>query len=141
MNHSFSSSYYPQGNGLVEFTNKQLIKILKIIIDDNPWQWHTLLPYTLWEDKTTTKVVTGVTHFQLVYGQEFVMPMELQLASLKLASQTKEFHESDLINKFHMLLILDEQRNHALNQIEKRKKIVKKYFDKTEKYDTFEIGQ
>jgi len=36
--HSFSSSYYPQGNGLSESTNKQLIRILKKIIEDKPCQ-------------------------------------------------------------------------------------------------------
>lgn len=48
--HSFSSSYYPQGNELVELTNKQLINILKKITNEKPQQWHTLLPYELWPE-------------------------------------------------------------------------------------------
>jgi len=32
--HFFSSSYYPQGKGLAESTKKQLIKIIKKIIED-----------------------------------------------------------------------------------------------------------
>lgn len=36
----FSSSYYPQGNGLEKFTNKQFIKIIKKIIEDKPRQLH-----------------------------------------------------------------------------------------------------
>jgi hypothetical protein len=66
-----------------------MIKILKKIINDKPRQWHTLLTFSLWEDHTTTKTNTGLTPFQLVYGQEVVMPIELELTSLRLALQTK----------------------------------------------------
>jgi len=31
----YSTNYYPQGNGLVEFTNKNLIRIIKRTIDEN----------------------------------------------------------------------------------------------------------
>jgi hypothetical protein len=41
----------------------------------------------------------------------------------------------------HTLLILDEQRNEALEHIQKRKNYIKKYFDKNEKSKTFEVGQ
>ena len=61
------------------------------------------------------------------------MPIELQLASLRLGFQIEEFHESYLINIFHTLLILDEKRNQALNQIEKRKNIVKNTLIKRKK--------
>jgi transposase InsO family protein len=30
-----STPYYPQGNGLVEPSNKSLIKIIKILLEDN----------------------------------------------------------------------------------------------------------
>jgi hypothetical protein len=70
--HFTSSAYYPQGNGQAESTNKNLVRIIKRLIEDKPRQWHTLLTYALWEDHTTTKVSTGCTPFQLVYGQEAI---------------------------------------------------------------------
>ena len=70
-----------------------------------------------------------------------MIPIELQLASFRLAFQTKEFQESDLINRFHTLLILDEQRTKDLEQIQKRKSTFKKYFDKKAKNETFKVGQ
>ena len=36
----FSSNYYPQGNGVVEFTNKNLITVIKCLLDENPKEWH-----------------------------------------------------------------------------------------------------
>jgi hypothetical protein len=61
--HFTSSTYYPQGNGQVESTNKNLVKILKKIINDKPRQWHTLLTYALWVDHTTTKTSTTILLF------------------------------------------------------------------------------
>ena len=46
----FSSNYYPQGNGLVEYSNKNLINILKNIVDPHHKNWHTQLYNALWED-------------------------------------------------------------------------------------------
>ena len=45
-----SSAYYPQVNGQAESTNKNLVRIIKRLIEDKPLQWHTLLTYALWAD-------------------------------------------------------------------------------------------
>ena len=50
-----SSNYYPQGNGLTESSNKNLIKIMKRTIEDNQRCWHTILRTTLWADRVTPK--------------------------------------------------------------------------------------
>jgi len=63
VNHFILSTYYPQGNGQAESTNKNLVRNIKRIIEDKPHQWHTLLNYALWEDHTTTKESTGITPF------------------------------------------------------------------------------
>jgi hypothetical protein len=62
MKHFTSSTYYPQRNKQAESMNKKLIEILKRIINDKPCQWHTLLTYTLWENRTTTNM-SGHTPF------------------------------------------------------------------------------
>jgi transposase InsO family protein len=90
--HFTSSSYYPQGNGQAESTNKNLVRIVKRIIEDKPHQWHTLLTYTLWEDRTTKKVSTGCTPFHIFYGQEALLPTELELSSSSLMLQIEELN-------------------------------------------------
>jgi hypothetical protein len=50
-----SSNYYPQGNGLVESTNKTLIHILKKTIDQNQKNWHLKLTDALWESKNDSE--------------------------------------------------------------------------------------
>lgn len=100
-----------------------------------------MFPYALWEDQTTTKVVTGTTTFQSIYGQEVVIPLELQLATFRLAFHTKKFQEFDLINRFHTLLILDEQRTKALIKSRKGKTMLKSILIKKVKSATFEVGK
>jgi transposase InsO family protein len=82
--HFTSSSCYPQGNGKDEYTNKNIVRVIKRLIEDKPHQWHTLLTYALWGDHTTIKLRTGCTPFQLVYGQENIFPTEQELSSLQL---------------------------------------------------------
>jgi transposase InsO family protein len=118
--HFTSSTYYPQGNGQAESTNKNMVKILKRIIDDKPRQWHTLLTYALSVDRATAKNNVGHTPFSLSYGQEVVMPVELQLTSLCLAMQAKELTSIDISHRMSALLALEEQRNHALENLKKR---------------------
>jgi transposase InsO family protein len=45
--HFTSSSYYFEGNGQVESTKKNLVRIIKRLIEDKPRQWNTLLTYAL----------------------------------------------------------------------------------------------
>jgi hypothetical protein len=74
-----------------------LIKILKRIIGVNPFQWHDCLAFASWSNQTTTKSSTIETLFQLVYGQEAIMPIyKLEIASLKVVFQTTELDTSHL---------------------------------------------
>ena len=44
----YSTNYYPQGNGLAESTNKNLIRILKKTVIENQRSWHSALLNALW---------------------------------------------------------------------------------------------
>jgi transposase InsO family protein len=56
---SHSSNYYPQGNGLAESNNKNIMNIVKNIVGENKKSWDGKIKYALWEDRTTTKTSTG----------------------------------------------------------------------------------
>jgi transposase InsO family protein len=74
-----SSLYYTQANGQDEASNKVLIKIIKKRIKDNPRKWHEKLSEALWVHRTSRHGATKVTPFELVYGQEVVLPAEVSL--------------------------------------------------------------
>eukprot|EP00253_Pinus_taeda_P024218 PITA_24218 len=65
-----STSYYPQGNGLAESSNKSLIRIIKKLLENNKKNWDAKLKYALWADRVTIKRSTGCSPFKLVYDRE-----------------------------------------------------------------------
>jgi hypothetical protein len=69
-----SSLYYAQANGKADASNKVLIKIIKKRIKDNPRRWHETLSEALWMQRTSRHGAMKVTPFELVYGQEVVLP-------------------------------------------------------------------
>jgi hypothetical protein len=80
-----SSNYYPQGNGLVESTNKSLVQILKKIVATNQRDWHKKLLNALWESRITPKSSTGHSPFSLVYGKYARLPVHLELNALAIS--------------------------------------------------------
>ena len=46
--------------------------------------WHEMLPFALHGYRTTVRTSTGATPFSLVYGMEVVLPMEVQIPSLRI---------------------------------------------------------
>ena len=65
----YSANCYPQGNGLIESTNKNIIRILKKIVIENQRSWHIALPNAIWADRVTPKNSLGVSPYTIVYGK------------------------------------------------------------------------
>jgi transposase InsO family protein len=84
---SHSCNYYPQGNGLAESINKNLMNIIKKVIGENKKSWDRKIKYAVWADRIKTKTSTGKTHFELVYGLEEKLPVNLQIPILHFAQQ------------------------------------------------------
>jgi hypothetical protein len=115
------SPYYAQANGQAESSNKTLIKLIKKKIEENPRRWHEVLSEALWAHRISRHGATKVTPFELVYGQEAVLPVEVNLNAYRLAKQN---NLSAIV--YHDLMIdnIDEVidiRLKALKEIEKDK--------------------
>ncbi|MCO5573705.1 hypothetical protein L7F22_027479 [Adiantum nelumboides] len=92
--HVHSTPYYPQCNGLVEKTNGVLCKIITKHVRDRPQDWDKHLTAALWAYRTSFKVSTQFTPYHLVYGQEALLPIEVELGSLRvLARETTSSKE------------------------------------------------
>ena len=50
-----STSYYPQGNGLAESSNKSLVKIIRKLLENNQKSWDSKLKFALWDDRVIDK--------------------------------------------------------------------------------------
>jgi hypothetical protein len=94
-----------------------LISLIKKKISDNPKCWHKVLSEALWAHRISKHRATKVCPFELVYGQEAVLPVEI---SLKIARQ------NDLTVGDYYNLMMDciddvtDKRVAVLGEIEKR---------------------
>jgi hypothetical protein len=135
-----SSPYYAQVNGQAEVSNKLLIKIIKKRIKENPRRWHEKLSEALWAHRTSRHRATKVTPFELVYGQEAVLPLQIGLQSLRVIRQgsllAKEYHQlmMDKIDDVH------ESQFKALEEIEKEKIKIAKAYKKHVTEKMFQVG-
>jgi hypothetical protein len=137
----YSANYYPQGNGVAESTNKNLVRILKKTVTDNQRNWHNQLHNALWDDRVMPKEAVGNSPYFLVYGQEAILPNGLYLPSLQLAQDSNEEPSSAMQQRIDTLLMLEEQREKARSKFLAHQQIVKRWFDKHKaKEKNFEVG-
>eukprot|EP00253_Pinus_taeda_P006011 PITA_06011 len=125
----YLANYYPQGNGLAESTNKNLIKVIKRTIEQNHKTWHKSLLFALWADRITQKTSIGSSPFKLVYGKEVVLPTNLILPSLALVQFIEETPSSSLQLRHDQILKLEEEREKAKIIHAKHQQIIKASFD------------
>ena len=72
------SAYHPQANGVGEVGHRPLKECLFKLEAAGKGDWVTNLPLVLWAIRTTTKVSTGISPFELCYGQFPVLPIDLE---------------------------------------------------------------
>ena len=89
-----STTYYPQGNGLEESSNKSLVTTIKKLFEEKKKSWHNKLVHALWVDRMTTKKSIGMSPYQLVYGTEAVFPTSLGVPVIKLVQEIQTEEES-----------------------------------------------
>ena len=98
------------------------------MVDDNPRVWHDLLSEALWAYRTSLRSSTGTTPFELTYGHDAVLLMEINVRSLRYAQQNnldgEQYRQLMLID----LEELDEVRLLALDHLNIQKlKAAKSY--------------
>jgi hypothetical protein len=125
-----SSPYYAQANGQDEASNKILIGLIKKKIEEKPRRWHEVLNQALWAYRVANHGAIKVTLFELVYGQEVVLPVELNLQTYRI------MHRDRLSGGEYNMKMMDEiddipeNRFIALREIEKEKIKVAKAYNK-----------
>jgi hypothetical protein len=113
-----SSPYYAQAKGQAEASNKIIIVLIKKKIDEKPRRWHEVLAEAMWAYRTSKHGAIKVTPFELVYGQEVVLPVELNLQVNRVTGQDTLSSEE---YRGLMMDHLTEKHLAALRKIEKEK--------------------
>ena len=99
--------------------------------------WPEELPSVLWAYRTTARTPTGETPFNLTYGTEAVIPVEVGLISLRREFFDKQTNDSQLKENLDSL---DEIRDQAAERMAKYQQRIAVYYNQRVKLRRFNIG-
>ena len=74
-----TTPYYPEANGMIERGHKPLKDTLVKICGESGGKWREYLPLVLFSDRISTKRTTGYSPYELVFGKQAVLPIDLEM--------------------------------------------------------------
>lgn len=77
----FTAPHHPQSNGMIENRNREIGKILRLLITEEQ-EWDECLPSVLWALRTTKSSKTKFSSFELLYGRRDTWPMEIMFPDI-----------------------------------------------------------
>jgi len=117
----FVSVEHPQTNEQVESANRVLLRGLKRRLDKAKGNWAEEVPRIVWAYHTTPQSTTKETPFNLVYGLDAMIPVEIQENLPRFQNfVVEESNEKRKVN----LDLLDEVREEAKIKVEALKRRV-----------------
>ncbi|PKI71953.1 hypothetical protein CRG98_007636 [Punica granatum] len=76
--------------------------------------WHEMLPYALLAYRTSIRTSTGATPYSLVYGMEVVLPIEVEIPSMRILAEAELAEAEWAKQRYEQLNLIDEKRLKAL---------------------------
>ncbi|CAN6721730.1 unnamed protein product [Malus baccata var. baccata] len=110
------------------------------MVIESPEKWHERLGNTLWAYRTSKRAGTGTTPYALTFGQDVVLPMEINVSSVRIQNQFGLHSEEYIEAMCQGIEDLDVARIEALNQIQEGKRIVARAYNKRVKAKSFKEG-
>lgn len=134
-----STPYYAQANKQVEVINKILIALIEKHICRQPRNWHNTLDQILWAYRCSPKEATDTSPYRLVYGHDVVLPVEINLQSIRMQRQNdllvKDYYQS-MFDEFHEL---HDERLIALENLIQQKERIARFYDSRVKYKSSSV--
>lgn len=103
------------------------MQALKKNLDKVKGLWVEKLLETLWVYRTSHKNSIGETLFQLAFGAEVVIPVEIGLLSFKVSHFEKKENEEQLCTNLNLI---KEAREEVIKKEESYKRKATKYYNK-----------
>ena len=76
--------------------------------------WHEMLPFALHGYRTLARTSTGANPFSLFYGMEVVLPVEIQIPSLRIINEAGLAEDEWIQTRLDQLNLIDEKRLDAI---------------------------
>jgi len=70
---------------------------------ENKKAWHVHLKYTLWENQIGTKKSIGMSPFQMVYGTNVVLPINIAPLVMKMWKDANEY-PNDVMRRINQII-------------------------------------
>ncbi|XP_024156341.1 uncharacterized protein LOC112164370 [Rosa chinensis] len=135
-----STPYYAQSNGQAKASNKIIITLLKKMLVENPRQWHNTLYETLWAYRTSKRNPTATTPYALMFGHDAVLPLEINVQSLRVQDQHALIGEDYVQAMLQEHEDLSEQLLAALDNLVMEKQRIARAYDKRTRGRSYKEG-
>ncbi|XP_077221922.1 uncharacterized protein LOC143855727 [Tasmannia lanceolata] len=107
----FTSVAQPQTNGQTEVTNRILLQGIKKRLDEKAGRWADELYHVLWAYRTTPRMPIGESPFNLSFGTEAVIPVDIGTPSPRVTSFDEQLNTDGLLANLDLLEeIMEESR-------------------------------
>lgn len=133
------ATYHPQSNGLIERGHQQIVDALAKLGK----KWVKNLDSVLWADRVTVRKSTGYSPFQLIYGEDCVLPIELSAETWATVDWNKvDTREKLLAVRARQLQRRQEDLVKAAAAVKASREGNKKWFDKNKiiRKDNLAVG-
>ncbi|XP_024195751.1 uncharacterized protein LOC112198888 [Rosa chinensis] len=107
---------------------------------ENPRQWHDTLYETLWAYRTSKRNPTATTPYALMFGHDAVLPLELNVQSLRVQDQHHLIGEDYVQAMWQEHEDLNEQRLAALDNLVMEKQRIARAYDKRTRGRSYKEG-
>ena len=116
-------------NGAVEAAKKNMKKIIAKATKTYK-DWHEKLLFALHAYRTGVQTSTGATPYSLVYGMEAVLPIEVEIPSLRVLREV-ELEEAEWVQaRCEQLNLVEEKRMKAICHGQLYQKRMMRAYDK-----------
>ncbi|XP_077229834.1 uncharacterized protein LOC143862648 [Tasmannia lanceolata] len=122
----FTSVAHPQTNGQTEVTNRTLLQGIKKRLDGKAGRWADELYHVLWAYRTTPRTATGESPFNLSFGTEAVIPVDIGAPSPRIVRFSEQLNGDGLRAN---LDLLEEVREESQIRSAAYKQKVSRYHD------------
>ena len=129
-----TSPYHPQCDGLTERMNGTLVKSLAMFTNEPQTDWDTFIPAVLFAYRTSVTSSTKFTPFELLYGREARLPIDVTLNNETGPALSFNEHLDRIKSNLQMSQAIAKQNMEVCQQK------MKKHYDRNAKDSIFKAG-
>ena len=132
--------YRPKMNGAIEAANKNLKKIIAKATETYR-DWHEKLPFALYAYRIGVRTLIGATPYSLVYRMKVVLPIEIEIPSLRLLREVKLEKAEWVQARYEQLNLIEEKKMKAICHGQLYQKRMMRAHDKKVRPREFQEGE